>query len=221
MFEISPLRVFIVDDFPVIREGIVNFINSQIGLRVSGQAATYSDARRAFEECLPDLLLIDLVTADGSDGLPFIEEMKARYPKLRVLVFSNHEEEIYAERAIRAGAGGFIMKRESTTEMLVAIRMVAAGDLYVSRKFSSELAKRLLQPETNRDGIGIDSFTDRELHVFRLIGAGLSPRKIAMQMGLSVRAVEAHRENIRTKLDVHTFADVVALAETWVNERIA
>ncbi|MET0261265.1 MAG: response regulator transcription factor, partial [Rariglobus sp.] len=211
-------KIFIVEDFPVIREGLVSLFSSQVGFAVAGQAATYDEARKQLG--VADVVILDLMMADGSDGLPFIEELRARRPSLPILVFSNHEEQVYAERAIRAGANGFLMKRETTAEMLVALRMVVAGQIYVSRALASELARRSFQPEQEREGSGIDCFTDRELHVFRLIGEGFSPRRIAAQMGLSVKTVEAHRENIRMKLDVHTFAQMVEMATAWTNQRI-
>jgi DNA-binding NarL/FixJ family response regulator len=220
MFEVAPLKVFIVEDFAVIRDGLVSLLNSQAGFRVVGDVSTYNEARGQLESAAVDVVILDLMMADGSDGLPFIEELRARRPRLPILVFSNHEEEVYAERAIRAGANGFLMKRETTAEMLVALRMVVAGELYVSRALASSLARRAFGTEPEREGTGIESFTDRELHVFRLIGQGFSPKRIAMQLGSSVNTIEAHRENIRTKLDVHTFAQMVVMAVSWNNQRM-
>ncbi|CAM2901754.1 response regulator [Rariglobus hedericola] len=220
MFEIAPLKIFIVEDFPVIRDGLVSLLNSQVGFSVVGQVATYDEARKQLKSDAVDVVILDLMMADGSDGLPFIEELRARRSTMPILVFSNHEEEVYAERAIRAGASGFLMKRETTAEMMVALRMVVAGQIYVSRVLASALARRAFSAEPEREGTGIDSFTDRELHVFRLIGEGCSPRRIAAQLGLSVKTIEAHRENIRMKLDVHTFAQMVELAVVWTNQRI-
>lgn len=220
MFEIAPLKIFIVEDFAVIRDGLVSLLNTQVGFRVVGAVDSYGEARRRLEGAEVDVVILDLMMADGSDGLPFIEELRARRPGLPILVFSNHEEEVYAERAIRAGANGFLMKRETTAEMLVALRMVVAGQIYVSRALASSLVRRAFGCEPEREGAGIGSFTDRELHVFRLIGQGFSPKRIAMQLGLSVKTIEAHRENIRMKLDVHTFAQMVEMAVNWNNQRM-
>jgi len=220
MFEIAPLKIFIVEDFPVIRDGLVSMLNAQVGFSVVGEVATYDDARKHLTVEAVDVVILDLMMADGSDGLPFIEELRARRPALPILVFSNHEEDVYAERVIRAGANGFLMKRETTAEILVALRMVAAGQIYVSRTLASVLARRAFSHEPEREGAGIDSFTDRELHVFRLIGQGFSPKRIAMELGLSVKTIEAHRENIRMKLDVHTFAQMVEQAVAWTNQRV-
>jgi len=214
----NDIQLVVVEDLPVIREGLVRWLDAQEGMRVIGLAADHQETRNILASGLPNVLILDLMMAGGGDGTLFVEELKNRYPSLRILVFSIQDEMIYAERVIRAGANGYVMKREAGDELLQAIRTVAEGDLYVSRKLSAIMVRRLMQPSSRMNDI-VSSLTDRELHVFQLIGSGMNPRKIAEQLSLSVKTIEAHRENIKNKLNLHTAAQVIQRATIWFNEQ--
>ena len=151
--------------------------------------------------------------------MDFIRDIRLAHPKVSILVFSMHDELIYAERVLRAGAQGYVMKREPAADLLAAISAVAAGELAVSRQVTLLLLKRSLQPTRVAVEGGIGDLTDRELHIFQMIGSGLSPRRIALDLKLSVKTVESHRENIKNKLGLQTSIDVIRAASLWLSPR--
>jgi DNA-binding NarL/FixJ family response regulator len=219
MPETVPLRIMIVEDFPVIRDALVDWLGKQPGFEVVAQAATTDETRKALKTIKPDVVLLDLMLESGTEGTAFVRELRAAHTVLPVLVFSIHDERVYAERVIRAGANGYVMKREPAEELLAALRTVAAGELYVSRRLSGVLLRRLMQPAASADSTnGLQVLTDRELHVFQLIGAGQTLRQIAARLGLSLKTVEAHRENIKNKLNLHSAGEVLQRAALWVNQ---
>lgn len=219
MPETVPLRIMIVEDFPVIRDALVDWLGKQPGFEVVAQAATTEETRQALKTIKPDVVLLDLMLESGTEGTVFVRELRAAHTVLPVLVFSIHDERVYAERVIRAGANGYVMKREPAEELLAALRTVAAGELYVSRRLSGVLLRRLMQPAASTDSTnGLQVLTDRELHVFQLIGAGQTLRQIAARLGLSLKTVEAHRENIKNKLNLHSAGEVLQRAALWVNQ---
>lgn len=212
------IRVAVLEDFPVVREGLVQWIKLHADLDVAWSAAEHGEARARLAADRPDLLLLDLMIG-GRDGIDFIEGTRAAHPTLPLLVFSIHDEGLFAERVLRAGANGYVMKRDPSEQLLTAIRTVAAGELFVSAKMSLLILKRVIQPGGRAAATGIDVLTNRELHVFQLIGAGLTPRAIAAELGVSVKTAEAHREHIKNKLGLQTAADVIRQATLWVREQ--
>jgi DNA-binding NarL/FixJ family response regulator len=214
----TSVRILIIEDFPMIREGMTKWLEHQSGFTVVGQVGTHAEARVLLAKVTPDLVLLDLVLAEG-DGMDFIRELRRLHNQLRILVFSMHDEMLYAERSLRAGAHGYAMKKESTAELLVAIRTVLAGDLYVSRHLAMRLFTQNLQGEKTGHASGLSILTDRELHIFRLIGLGLSPRRIAVELGLSIKTVETHRENIKNKLNLQSSSAVIRRAALWISEQ--
>lgn len=207
-------RVLLVDDHAIVREGLTQMINASEDLVVCGDVDDAQGALAALEELHPDFVILD-VTLRGMDGLELIRLVQQRWPHLPILVLSMHSEELYAERALRAGARGYIMKQEATRVILTAIRRVLAGELYVSPAMQDQLLRRVVGRRADQAKAPIDSLSDRELEVFRLIGSGLTTREIAQQLHLSVKTVESYREHIKRKLRISTSAQLMRHALQW------
>ena len=213
-------KVLLVDDHPILRAGLGKLINHEADMIVCGEA---EDAATAFDlvgSLTPDIAVVD-ISLKGSNGIELVKNLKARYPELPTLVLSMHDESLYAERAIRAGSLGYIMKEEAIEQVLVAIRKVLQGEIFLSEKMKS---KMLQQMATGRGKVitsPIEQLTDRELQVFRLIGEGCSTRQIAGQLHLSVRTVEAYREYIKSKLNLKNATELVQHAFHWVHQEAA
>lgn len=207
--------VLVVDDHPILRQGLIQLLARQADLMVCGEADSISSATAAVERHRPDLLLLDLRLGSG-DSLEFIKSLRRGYDDLHILIISQHDESIFAERCLRAGADGYVIKDEASEEVLIAIRTVLGGECYLSHRF----AVRILQPppELSRPegSVSIASLSDRELYVFQLLGSGLSTREIATLGSLSVKTVESHRENIKHKLGLRDGDALVRRARSWV-----
>lgn len=210
------ILVAIADDYPVMREGLARLIAGEFGFAVSGSAATARELRTLVTRQPPHVLVMDLMLQE-SDGLALIKDIAALAPTLRIVVFSDHPEDVYAERCLRVGAHGYVMKRDPVATLFRAIRDVAAGGIAVSPRVSSDVLGRLMGRATTPVGT-VGTLTDRELQVFRLVGRALNTRAIAEKLGVSVKTVEAHRENIKGKLGVDSHAALVARAAQWLRE---
>jgi DNA-binding NarL/FixJ family response regulator len=208
-------RILIVDDHPMIREHLAQLINQAGDLLVCGEAETAPMAMEKLNELRPDLAIVDL-SLKGSSGLELIKDMKAVTPELPVLVLSMHDETRYAQRALRAGASGYINKHEATEKVMEAIRRVLAGELYVSEKVAGLILRQFVGQPHSVATDGVSSLTDRELEVFQLIGEGRSTREIAEELHLSVKTIEAHRANMSRKLNVANAVELTQLAVHWV-----
>ena len=209
-------RILIADDHPLFREGLVQLINRERDLCCCGETDNAAATQRAVATLKPDLLVLDLRLKHG-DGLELIKALKARFPALRILVLSEHEETLYAERALRSGAKGYLMKDQAADEVLDAIRVTLQGELYVSRKMSVLALHKLLAKIPAREGHYVERLTDRELQVFQMIGAGMATADIAIELKLSYKTVEAHRENIKHKLGLRNAIDLLCHATHWVH----
>jgi DNA-binding NarL/FixJ family response regulator len=207
--------ILIVDDHPLLRHGLAALIKSERDLDVCGEAATSAAALEAIREHPPDLVIVDLAL-DGADGLDLIKAMKARHPEIPALVLSMHDEALYAERALRAGARGYVNKQQLDDTLLVAIRRVLNGEMYMSEKTGARFAARFLGGVTLEKDSPLAVLTDRELEVFRLIGQGRCSRDIAQQLHLSVKTIESYREHIKQKLTLESGAELVRRATLWV-----
>jgi DNA-binding NarL/FixJ family response regulator len=216
--EMQKKRILVVDDHPLLRAGLIQFIDRQKDMACCGEADSAASTQSAILCERPDLVLLDL-RLRGEDGLEFIKSLKAQFPKLLILVISQCDEMLYTERALRAGARGYIMKEEATEEVLFAIRAVLSGELYLSRKLAIRLVQKTIEGRPAMAGPGVESFTDRELQVFQLLGAGLSTRQIAERLNLSFKTIETYRENIKHKLGLAGAADLVRYATNWVEGR--
>jgi DNA-binding NarL/FixJ family response regulator len=204
-------RVFLVDDHPIVRQGLAQLINNEPDLIVAGQGEDAFQSLRDIAKTKPDLVLVDVSLKD-SDGIELLKELKSQTPDLPVLVVSMHDESLYAERALRAGAGGYVMKQEAPQTLLAAIRAVLSGQVYVSSKMGAALLQRMVSGKKRDAGLPMDRLTDRELEIFRMIGGGKSVKDIADNLFLSVKTVEAHREHIKEKLNIKTSAELLRFA---------
>ncbi|MFY9732152.1 MAG: response regulator transcription factor [Candidatus Acidiferrales bacterium] len=206
-------KVFLVDDHPIVRQGLALFIEREPDLMVCGEAEDATSALQAIRDAAPDFVILD-ISLNGPDGLELLKTLRVRYPNLPALVLSMHDESVYAERALRAGANGYIMKQEAADKVITAIRHILGGDVYLS----DNLTKRMLQQFVNgsispRDPLA--KLSDRELEVFRLIGAGHGTRQIADELHVSTKTVESYQAHIKEKLALRNARELVQHAVEW------
>jgi DNA-binding NarL/FixJ family response regulator len=213
-------RVLLVDDHPIVRQGLRHLIGNEPDLEVCGEAASVREAREAIRQVAPDVVVSDISLRDG-DGIELVTELRAHYPALPVLVLSMHDEAIYAERMLAAGASGYIMKQAASEQFIVALRQVLAGGRWVSEAVSARILHKLAAGGTPSPTTPVDQLSNRELQVLRMIGRGLSSRQVADTLHLSVKTVEAHRQRIKQKLELTTGAQLVRYAAAWVAGRDA
>jgi DNA-binding NarL/FixJ family response regulator len=209
-------RVLIVDDHPIVRQGLTQLIAQENELEVCGEADDAATALEAVRDLAPDVAVLDLMLK-GSNGVELIREMKSRNPSVRILVISMHDEAIYAERALKAGAHGYIMKQKATNEVLSALRKVLAGEVYVSDEVIGKILKRMVGgagPDT-----GIERLSDRELEVFQWLGQGLAVSEIADKLKVSPKTIETYRSHIKEKLGLSSANDVLRVAVAWLENR--
>jgi DNA-binding NarL/FixJ family response regulator len=206
-------RILVVDDHPIVRLGICQMLAAEPDMEVCGEAETADAAKQLAASARPDLAIVDLSLAEGT-GLELIRALRETMPHVRILVLSMHDETLFAERALRAGARGYLMKREAITGLVAAIRRVLSGRIYVSEGMAQVVLERL-----GGDGAPADNplagLTDREIEVFELIGRGLSTGSIAEQLGVSIKTVETYRSNIKSKLNLKDATDLLRFATTW------
>ncbi len=208
------LLVVVIDDHPLVREGLVSLIGRESDLVVAGQAEGVASGLALVAAKVPDVVVTDLSLKDGS-GLTLIRELQAHHPAVRILVVSMHEEPFHAERAFRAGARGYLTKRESTGRIADAIRRVAEGKIYASGELLEKLAGRLHRPTTIGSESAVDRLSDRELEVFQLFGRGLETKQVAKEMNVSVKTVEAYMARIKEKLGLGHINEFIHAAVTW------
>lgn len=213
-------RVLLIDDHPILRRGLAQLINQEADLVVCGEVEEAPKAFTAVSTLNPDVAVIDISLKSGN-GIELTKNIKARYPELPILVLSMHDECLYAERALRAGSLGYIMKEEAIEQVLVAIRRVLTGEIFLSDKMQAKMLQKLANGRTKVAASPIEHLTDRELEVFRLIGEGHSTRQIAEELHLSVRTVEAYREYIKDKLSLKNSTELVQHAFHWVHHEAA
>jgi DNA-binding NarL/FixJ family response regulator len=207
-------RILIVDDHPITRYGLIQLINREPDLLVCGDAESAPQALAAVKSGRPDLVLVD-ITMPGKSGLEFIKDMRAQYPDVAVLVMSMHDENLYAERVLRAGGRGYIMKNQGGERILEAIRQVLQGQVYVSHSMSAALLDILTRRPSRNTEATLGVLSDREFEVFQLIGEGLSALQIAQRLNLSIKTVGTHRQHIKQKLKMRTGPELVRQAVRW------
>ncbi len=207
----SKRKIFLVDDHPIVRQGLAQLINNETDLIVVGQGEDAYQSLRLIRDAKPDLILVDISLKD-SDGIELLKDLKSHSPDLPALVLSMHDESLYAERALRAGASGYVMKHEPPQTLLAAIRAVLSGEVYVSGKMGAALLQRMVGGKKRDGGLPMDRLTDRELEIFRMIGGGKSVKEIADKLFLSVKTIEAHREHIKEKLNFKSSAELLRFA---------
>ena len=212
-------RVVVVDDHPVVSAGLRQLIDTQPDLVCLGIADNTSDAKRLVEQYKPHLMLLDL-RLKGGDALDLIKTLRVEHPETKVLVLSQYDELIFAERALRAGASGYIMKVNATDDVLRAVRKVLAGELYFSERVAADLVQRTLREKPSPSRAGVELLSDREMQVFQLLGASYSVREIADQFHLSKKTIETHCEKIKQKLSLHNAAELRQFAGKWSAENL-
>lgn len=212
-------RIFLVDDHPVTREGLARLINHEPDLEVCGEAGTAAKAVPAIDALKPDLVIVDVSLATGASGLELIKDLAARRARLPMLTLSTHDETLYAERALRAGAKGYVMKQEPTERVMRAIRKILSGEIYLSQAMNDRLLRKMAEPRSAPLATEIEQLSDRELEVYRLLGHGHGTRQIAGELHLSISTVETHRTHIKEKLQLATAPELVRHAVEWVHSQ--
>ncbi|MGO8765017.1 MAG: response regulator [Limisphaerales bacterium] len=207
-------RILVVDDHPMMRQGLAQLVGAEPDLAICGEAANAEQAIDTIRVSKPDLVLAD-ISLPGKNGLELIKDFQAIQPELPVLVISMHDESLYAERVLRAGGRGYIMKQEGGEKLMAAIRQVLDGKIYVSEKMSAGILESLSGRRANTETASVEMLTDREFEVFQLIGRGKSSRDIAEQLHLSIKTIDAHRTNIKTKLKLNSAAELVRFSARW------
>jgi DNA-binding NarL/FixJ family response regulator len=206
-------RVFLVDDHPLVREGLANLINQQSDLAVCGEAEDSAEAVAGIAKTQPDIALID-ISLKNESGLELVKNLESRFPNVALIVLSMHDEALYAERALRAGARGYVMKRETTKSVLTAIRRVLAGDVYVSERVVSAMARRMGSRKTAASS-PVERLSDRELEIFRLLGQGRTTSQIADDLRLSLKTVQAYCARAKEKFGVSSLTELLRAAIRW------
>ncbi|HEY2988425.1 MAG TPA: response regulator transcription factor [Candidatus Binatia bacterium] len=206
--------ILLVDDHPIVLEGLKQLIEQQADLMVCGELADGRATLQTVARLRPDLAIID-ISLKGVNGLEIIKALKAQYPDLPVLALSMHDETLYAERALRAGANGYVMKQEATKNLLTAARQLLTGGIYLSENVTAKLLSRVAKMKPGTTWSALEELSDRELQVFQLIGQGASTRRIAEMLRLSIKTIESHRENIKRKLKLQDAAELVQYAISW------
>ena len=206
--------VFVVDDHPLLRQGLAMLINREPDLMVCGEAEEASAALKAIACSRPDILIAD-ISLNGPDGLDLLKNLRALYPDLPVLILSMHDESIYAERALRARANGYIMKQEATEKVLIAVRRILDGEIYLSTRLSNKLLQQYMSGQTVGTDSRLAALSDRELEVFRMIGEGLGTRQIAEALHLSMKTVESYQAHLKEKLSLRTGRELMQHAIQW------
>lgn len=223
--EPAKIRIFVLDAQPLLRQGISAYLNSQPEMMVCGEAGSVPDAQRKIAECQPEFVVTALRVGAG-DTLKLIRELKIQSPRLRILVYSAFEENIFAERAIRAGASGYVMKQAPSEKLATAVREIMNGGIYVSRELALSAFHKSLQRHRKdnhvlRSGNCLGELSNREMHIFQLLGSGLGTKQIAASLDLSVKTIESHRENIKHKLRLRSSGEVRERATKWVEQNLS
>jgi DNA-binding NarL/FixJ family response regulator len=206
--KVNPAKVLVVDDHELVRRGLSEMIDREVDLTPCGEAADAPSALSRMREVEPDVVLADITLREG-DGLELIKQIRASYPRVRVLVVSMHDENLYAERAIRAGAMGFVSKNEPARRILEAIRSVLNDRVHVSRHLADRLLQRLRTPSPTPDPNPLDTLSDREIEVLDLLGQGLSTREVAERLHLAPKTVHTYREHLKEKLGLRSASELI------------
>jgi DNA-binding NarL/FixJ family response regulator len=212
----EPAKVFLVDDHPLVREWLSQLIQREDDLAVCGEAEDTQEALNKIEETKPDIVVAD-ISLKNTHGLELVKDLQARHPSLPVLVLSMHDESLYAERVLRAGARGYVTKQEATKRILQAVRQVLSGQIYISEKMASRMVHKMVLGRADNQKSPIERLTDRELEVFQLIGRGQGTRRIASDLHLGVKTVESYRARIKEKLKLEDGTQLLQHAIQWVH----
>ncbi|HEX4121905.1 MAG TPA: response regulator transcription factor [Verrucomicrobiae bacterium] len=209
-------KVFLVDDHPLVREWLTQLIQRESDLVICGEAEDTQEALQKIDETKPEIVIAD-ITLKTTHGLELVKDLQSRMPALPVLVLSMHDESLYAERVLRAGARGYITKQEATKRILLAIRQVLSGQIYISEKMASRMVHKMVLGRAEEQKSPIERLTDRELEVFQLIGRGQGTRRIAEELHLGIKTVESYRARIKEKLKLEDGTQLLQHAIQWVH----
>lgn len=209
-------RIFIVDDHPIVRKGLAQLINQEPDMVVCGEAENAQNALELLKKIRPDLAIVD-ISLQGIDGIELIKKIKDRDINLPILVVSMHDESLFAERALKVGAKGYIMKQEAIEKMMEAIRKVIKGEVYVSERVSATIVKKFIDGKAESSRSPMEVLSNRELEVFQLIGQGFGTRQIAGELNVSIKTVESYRANIKEKLNLRNAAELIRHAVHYVD----
>ena len=210
----APTKILLVDDHPVVRESLALRISREPDLRICATAGTGADALREIEHMCPDLAIVDLTLPD-CHGLELVKDIHARFPAVRILVFSMHDENLFGERVLKAGAQGFLMKHESPDKVVAAIRTILSGRMAVSDSLSQRMLSNMGHSK-NSNLPSIERLSDREIEVFQLLGQGHSTKEVSIHLGRSLKTIETYRQRIKEKLGITNGSELVAKAAAWV-----
>lgn len=213
----SNRRIYIVDDHPLMRKGLALTIDKEPGYEVCGQAESAEIALSEIAQAEPDAAVVD-ISLPGMNGIEFIKHILQQIPDLKILVVSRHDEELYAERALRAGAKGYLMKLEAAETLLTALHQILNGGLYLSNNVSNKMLMKLASGNVTNTDNPLDLLSDRELEVFELTGKGFSTREIGLKLHISIKTVESHRANIKDKLQLNSSIELLRHAVRWVED---
>lgn len=217
MIASSKAKIFIVDDHPILRQGLALLINHEKDMIFSGEASDSTEAMSGIEKVRPDLILMD-ISLEGTSGIALTKDILAKYPNMRVLIISMYDESVYVDRALQAGAKGYLMKREVTDHITSAIRKVLGGEIYVSERWKERLAQQYAVRKSGgaeAEDFSSQKLSDRQLEVLQLLGQGYSTKKIADTLHISVKTVESHYATIKVKLDLENSNELIQYAVKW------
>lgn len=209
-------KILIVDDHPLLRQGIRQVIELEEDLRVSGEASTANEAIDLVNRDIPDVVIVDITLAGNVSGIELVKSLNERFPDIRTLVLTMHDESLYAERAIRAGARGYIMKEVASKNIISAIRTILNDELYLSDAVSKRIIDKLVRGSADTAGISVEQLSNREFEIFQMIGNGFSTKEMARKLNLSIYTVESHKKNIKEKLKLKNSSDLAKYAIQWV-----
>ncbi|MDY6970475.1 MAG: response regulator transcription factor [Spirochaetota bacterium] len=210
------IKILIVDDHPIFRNGLSQLINSEDDLIVCGEAEDTFTAQKLIRELSPDIVIIDIILKD-SNGIELIKDINIKYPEVFTLTLSLHDEMIYAERVLRAGCKGYVMKDKAPDMLITAIRNILKGNIHVSDDVSNKLFSKMIKGKSSLESSPLDLLTDRELEIFKMIGKGFNSRKIADKLHISIKTVENHRANIKEKLCYKNNIELIQGATLWID----
>ncbi|MCC5913666.1 MAG: response regulator transcription factor [Balneolaceae bacterium] len=210
-------QIYLVDDHPLMRKGLAMTLDNEVGFDVCGQAESAEEALNEILDLKPDAAVID-ISLPGMNGIELVKNLLHQMPELKILIVSRHDEELYAERAIRAGAKGYLMKLEAVDVLVAALRQILNGGIYLSDKIGNKLLMKMATGNSAKSDNPLDLLSDRELEVFELTGKGMSTKEIGKKLHISVKTVESHRANIKDKLQISSANELMRHAVRWVEE---
>ncbi len=210
-------KIFIVEDHPIFREGLIKLIDNELDLSVCGDAEDSATALSKISDSNPTLAIVDLTLKNGS-GIDLIKDLKLKFPEILILVLSMHDEKIYAERSFKAGARGYIMKQEAPDTVITAIKQLLNGNIFASEYITNRLFNNLYNKKSNQDKTPIETLTDRELEIFQHIGKGLAIKEIARSLNISIKTVENHKANIKNRLNLKSSIELIQKATLWIEK---